>query len=68
MVLEVLGNEFSVSKIRKDLKDMNPKERLSFFERLAKLVIPKEQDFKINYDKLTDEDMDRLIEKLQDNE
>lgn len=64
IILEVLGKEFHPESISNDLKNLKPQQRLNFFLRLANLILPKEQDLKINYDRLTPEQIDLIIEKI----
>jgi len=64
IILEILGREFNPDRISEDLKGLKPQQRLNFFLRLASLILPKEQDLKINYERLTPEQVDLIIEKI----
>jgi hypothetical protein len=66
IILEILGKEFQLDRISKDLKTLKPQQRLNFFLRLAGLIIPKEQDLKINYDRLTPDQIDLIIDKISE--
>src|SRR5690554_6268827 len=64
MILEIIGKEFTPAKIRRDMKELSGKQRLDFFIKLLQMVVPKESDLKINYDKLSEKDLDLIIDEL----
>jgi hypothetical protein len=64
LVLSVMQKDYSLNKISKDLKALKPQQRLNFFLRLAQLVIPKENALKIDYEKLSPEQLDFIFNKL----
>jgi hypothetical protein len=68
LVLEIINKEFSLTKIRKKLKELNEQEQLKIFIRLADMVLPKDTNFKIDFDRLTDKQLDEIIEKIIGNE
>lgn len=47
------------SQMEKDLKDLDPKDRLMFLEKMMQYVIPKQaaQQVKLDFDNLTDEQL-----------
>ena len=53
-------------QIEKDLKQLEPKERLQVLEKLMQYVVPKQQAVSadVNIDRLSDEQLDSLIEEL----
>ena len=53
-------------KMEKDLKMLDPKERLQMLEKLMQYVIPKQQAVSADIDigQLSDAQLDTLIEKL----
>lgn len=53
-------------QIEKDIKQLEPKERLSVLEKLMQYVIPKQQAVSadVNIDRLSDEQLESLIEEL----
>ena len=50
----------------KDLKDLEPKDRLQILEKLMQYVIPKQQAVSadIDFRQLSDEQLDDVIEKI----
>jgi uncharacterized protein (UPF0305 family) len=55
-------------QIEKDLKTLEPKERLQMLEKLMQYVIPKQQAVKAEVDlsALTDEQLDTIINKISE--
>lgn len=53
-------------QIVKDLKGLEPKERLLIFEKLMQYVIPKQQAVKadVDFNKLSDEQLDVVVDEL----
>lgn len=53
-------------QIEKDLKALEPKERLQVLERLMQYVVPKQQAMsaKVDFDKLTDEQLNEIVNEL----
>lgn len=53
-------------QIEKDIKQLEPKERLQMLEKLMQYVIPKQQAVSadVNIERLSDEQLDSLIEEL----
>lgn len=49
--------------LSRDLKSLKPKDRLFMFERLLKFVLPSPE---FDLGKLSDKDLDLLIEKLRE--
>lgn len=56
-------------QLEKDLKALDPAERWRVVEKLMSYVVPKMQsvEAKIDYTRLTDEQLDLLIDKLSNN-
>jgi hypothetical protein len=55
----------NLTKLQQDFDDLKtPRERLQFIEKMLKFILPPPQD---ELTKLTDEDLDRLINKLKNN-
>lgn len=54
------------SQMEKDLKDLDPKDRLMFLEKMMQYVIPKQaaQQVKLDFDNLTDEQLQQIINEL----
>lgn len=65
LVLSVMKKDFSHMRISQDLNKLNADQRLNFFLRLVRLVLPKEQEFKIDYEKLTPEQLDLIINEIE---
>jgi uncharacterized protein (UPF0305 family) len=55
-------------QIEKDLKTLEPKDRLQMLEKLMQYVIPKQQAVKAEVDlsALTDEQLDTIINKISE--
>lgn len=53
-------------QIEKDLKQLEPKDRLQMLEKLMQYVIPKQQavSAKVDYARLTDNQLDDIINEL----
>lgn len=56
-------------QMERDLKALEPKERLQILERLMQYVVPKQQavSAKIDFDKLNDNQLDMIIDELTKN-
>ncbi|MBR6903510.1 MAG: hypothetical protein IKN32_01510 [Bacteroidales bacterium] len=54
------------SQMEKDLKALEPKERLQILERLMQYVIPKQQAVSaaVDFSKLTDSQMDTIVTEI----
>lgn len=54
------------AQVKKDLKALEPKDRLIIIERLLAYVMPKVQsiDASLSIERLTDEQLDRVIKQL----
>lgn len=53
-------------QIEKDLQNLEPKERLQMIEKLMQYVIPKQaaQQVKLDFDSLTDEQLQQLVNDI----
>ena len=53
-------------QVERDVKQLEPKERLQVLEKLMQYVIPKQQavSAKVDFEKLTDEQLDTLVSEL----
>ena len=53
-------------QMEKDLKKLEPKDRLQILEKLMQYVVPKQQavSAEIDLNKLTDEQLDAVIDQL----
>ena len=54
------------SQMEKDLKALEPKERLQILERLMQYVIPKQQavSAEVDFSKLTDSQLDAIVTEI----
>lgn len=54
------------TQIEQDLQELEPKERLQMIEKLMQYVIPKQaaQQVKLDFDSLTDEQLQQIINEL----
>ncbi|WP_462390236.1 hypothetical protein [Phocaeicola coprocola] len=54
------------TQIEQDLQELEPKERLQMIEKLMQYVIPKQaaQQVKLDFDNLTDEQLQQIINEL----
>jgi hypothetical protein len=57
-------------QIQKDWKDLEPKDRLVMFEKLLKYSLPTLQatSMDLSFEKLTDEQLDEIINRLKKQE
>ncbi len=64
---EVLENNWQ--NIEADIKALEPKDRLMFIEKLLKYTLPTLQATSLNVDfeKLSDEQLDKIIDELKKN-
>jgi hypothetical protein len=53
-------------QIEKDLKELEPQQRVMFFEKLLCYAVPKMQsvDAKIDFSRLSDEQLDKVITEI----
>lgn len=53
-------------QMERDIKDLEPKDRLQILERLMQYVVPKQQavQAEIDFNKLSDEQLDTLVSEL----
>ena len=60
-----LEDEFE--NVKKDFKDLEPKDRLKFYTDLMQYGIPKLQatSLEIDFDKMSEEQLDEIIERLK---
>lgn len=49
----------------KDFKRLSPRDRLTLFEKLLQYSIPKMQSTALSFDDMTDEQLDKLLDKLK---
>jgi len=64
-IIAFLGEEFV--NIKKDFKDLESKDKLKFYTDLLQYGLPKLQatSMDINFEDLTDEQLDEIIERLK---
>lgn len=59
-------------KVKADFLKLEPKDRLKFYTELLPYSIPKLQagtlDIALDFDSMTEQDLDKIIEKLKQNE
>ncbi|WP_346239395.1 DUF5681 domain-containing protein [Niabella insulamsoli] len=55
------------SQIQEDWHSLEPKDRIVLFERLLKFALPtlQSQAITTNFDQMTDEQLDKIIEQLK---
>jgi len=56
----------NLDDLQKQYDNLDPKDKLQFFERILKFVLPQQRDVQqtINIKELSDKEMDLLIEKI----
>jgi len=54
-------------QIVKDLKLLEPKDRVMLFERLLQYVIPKANNVNVSFDQLTDRELETIVDSLSKN-
>jgi hypothetical protein len=57
--------EKSFETIEDDLQDMETKEKVGFVLKLIEYVLPKQRETKIDFNSLSDEEIDELINRLK---
>jgi len=63
----ILNEQFNSIQLAKDLAAIEPFERLKIFLRLLEFVLPKQKavELKLDFEKLTDQDLDKIIDGLK---
>jgi len=53
-------------QMERDIKDLEPKDRLQVLEKLMQYVVPKQQavQAEVDFNKMTDEQLDTLVSEL----
>lgn len=64
-ILEIISN--NMETIQNDISKLKPAERLAFLEKLFKYAIPTRTANDINLNGLSDEQLEELYSKLQEN-
>jgi hypothetical protein len=52
--------------IEEDLQDLDPKDRLNVLLKLVEYVLPKQREQKIDFNSLTEAEIDELINRITD--
>jgi hypothetical protein len=62
--------ELEFGSIQKDFKKLQPRDRLKFYSDLLVYAVPKLQStsLDVDFEKLSDEDLDKIISKLTSQE
>jgi hypothetical protein len=58
-----IGN--NIENLQRDLDSLEPKDRLSILERLMKYIIPAQREEITDLERLSDEQLDKIIETLK---
>lgn len=58
------------AQVEKDFKKLDPEKKIIFFEKLLSYAIPKmkETDLKLNFDTMTDDQLNTIIDKILNDE
>lgn len=51
-------------QVERDLKKLEPKDRIAMIEKLLQYVIPKASTVNINLERLNDQQLDQLIDEM----
>lgn len=64
----VLAEQFNPEQLAKDLKAVEPYERLKIFLRLLEFIVPKQRatELKMDFETLSDQQLDEIIEGILD--
>ena len=54
----------NIDQLQKDFNQLDPRDRLAFFEKVLKYVIPTQTANEININALTDDELTRLTDDL----
>ena len=57
--------ERSFETIEDDLQDMDTKDKVSFILKLVEFVLPRQKETKIDFNSLSDDEIDELINRLK---
>jgi hypothetical protein len=58
--------EQQLETIEEDLQDLDPKDRLNVLLKLVEYVLPKQREQKIDFNSLTEAEIDELINRITD--
>ncbi|HTO15197.1 MAG TPA: hypothetical protein VLZ83_05485 [Edaphocola sp.] len=57
--------EKNADDLQTEFEKLEPRDKLLFFEKLLKFAIPTQQQNQVNFEKLSDEDLDIIIDNLK---
>ncbi len=57
----------NIDKLQNDFDSLEPKDRLAFFERALRFILPTQQSQDINLNSLSEDELDLLIERITNN-
>jgi len=57
--------EANAADLQRNYELLEPKDKLLFFEKILKFAIPTQSAANINFEKLSDEDLDKIINQLK---
>lgn len=57
--------EKNADDLQTEFAKLDAKDKLLFFEKLLKFAIPTQQQNQVNFEKLSDEDLDIIIDNLK---
>jgi hypothetical protein len=62
-ILTIVSKSFET--IEADLEEMDKKDKINFVLKMVEYVLPKQREQKIDFNSLSDEEIDELINKLK---
>ena len=65
-IQNIVENQFET--LEDDLENIDPKDKLNIVLKLIEYVLPKQRETKIDFNSLSDEEIDSLINRLKDPE
>ncbi len=57
----------NIEKLQSDFDALEPKDRLAFFERALRFILPTQQTQELNINNLSESELDILIDKISNN-
>ena len=65
-IQNIVENQFET--LENDLENIDPKDKLNIVLKLIEYVLPKQRETKIDFNSLSDDEIDNLINRLKDPE
>lgn len=58
----------NVQDLQKQYDELKPSEKLDFFQKLLRFALPTQAQAKVDFERLSEEDLNTVIDRLKNNE